>query len=133
MREERTEHRRSCRNNRVVRGLVAVFVSCLTTLVPSVASSIAFADSPAVTDFGQDFTSTALAGHHHDSRALFLTLYPDGREQMEVRVIHGDAVAGFVAEHPGWRLDTGLMWFVQMPVYIRDLSIDVPKDSADSV
>lgn len=132
MREQRTIDCRAL-HLRVWQWLVAVFIGGVISLMASGGLSLAFADSPAVTDFGQDSAATAMTERGTHSQALFLTLYPDGREQIEIRTVHGDAVTGFAGEHPGWKLDSGLMWFVQMPVYIRDLSNRDENSSADSV
>lgn len=79
------------------------------------------ADVPAVTDFGQDAATPVVTSDDHGAQAIFLTLYADGREQWEVRQVREDAVVSFAGEHPVWRLDHGLMWFLHMPVYIREV------------
>ncbi|SFU78754.1 hypothetical protein [Alicyclobacillus macrosporangiidus] len=80
----------------------------------------AYADAPAVTDFGLDEALPVWAAEAPGAdRAAFVTLYPDGRGQWQVHHVRGDAIVGFAAEHPAWQLDPGLMWFVQMPVYVR--------------
>lgn len=81
--------------------------------------SVARADAPAVTDFGQDEVQTVFAPGVEASSAMFLTLYGDGHNEWMVRPVHGDAVVSFAGEHAAWRLDHGLSWFVQMPVYVR--------------
>lgn len=82
-----------------------------------------FADTPAVTDFGQDTPmSTWTAGSNDWGPAVFLTLHADGSGDSQVRLVHDDAQNTFLGEHPGWHLDHRLTWFVQMPVYVRDLS-----------
>lgn len=88
--------------------------------VTGMAGPVVYADAPAVTDFGLDealpvWASADAAG----DRAVFVTLYPDGRGQWQVHHVRGDAIVGFAGEHPAWQLDPGLMWFVQMPVYVR--------------
>lgn len=133
MREQREKNPSVGRNLRLKQSLVAVFSSGLISLVASGGIHVAFADSPAVTDFGQDTEVATMAGHEQQSRALFLTFYPDGHQQMEVRVVQGDAVVGFAGEHPTWRLDAGLMWFLQMPVYVRDLSNQGSPSRHDAV
>lgn len=85
--------------------------------------SRALADCPAVTDFGQSEAVTASTAHSHAfKQAVFVTLYPDGTSESQIRLVHDDAVNTMVSEHPSWRLDDRLTWFVQMPVYIRELS-----------
>ncbi|MBX5436978.1 MAG: hypothetical protein IRZ33_07150 [Alicyclobacillaceae bacterium] len=96
------------------------------------------ADVPALTDFGQDEVrpasspgpSTAAAGIR---RALFFTLYADGRQQLEIRDIRDDAVAGFAGGHAAWRLDPGLMWLLDMPVYVRELTPEQMKAGGEGV
>jgi hypothetical protein len=80
------------------------------------------ADAPAVTDFGGDSilayqTESADAGH----RAMFLTLYEDGREELIVRPIMDDAVVSFQSDHAAWQLNHPLMWFLNMPVYVKQI------------
>ncbi|MCF8565205.1 hypothetical protein LLE49_10815 [Alicyclobacillus tolerans] len=82
---------------------------------------VACADTPGITDFGQGALAASV-GSTKPSQALFVTLYPDGREQIEVRTIQDDAMVSYASEHSPWRLDGGLMWFVQMPVYVRELT-----------
>ncbi|GGJ06210.1 hypothetical protein GCM10010885_14200 [Alicyclobacillus cellulosilyticus] len=96
------------------------------------------ADVPAVTDFCAGFVPAAERTGYAASadgrgqpggagRALFVTLYADGRHQEVVRFVAGDAVVSFAGEHPAWRLDHGLMWFVQMPVYVREVQVSPPS------
>ncbi|MCL6594524.1 MAG: hypothetical protein K6T31_11145 [Alicyclobacillus sp.] len=85
----------------------------------------AWADIPAVTDFGQSSRATpawSQPGPGHARAALFLTLYPDGQSQVQICPVGEDAVAGFLGEHPVWHWDAGLTWFMQMPVYVRVLT-----------
>lgn len=94
----------------------------LGSAVSWVSAPHALADTPAATDFGQRLAEPMLSDSDGTTHAMFVTLYSDGREQVEVRMARGDSVAAFAAEHPGWRLDNGMTWFMQMPVYVRELS-----------
>ncbi|MCL6516503.1 MAG: hypothetical protein K6T67_06090 [Alicyclobacillus sp.] len=96
-------------------GVMAAVWMAMTAWAPAV-----LADAPAVTDFGLDEAVPAFTVELDDrGQAAFVTLYADGRGQCVVKTVRGDAVNGFVAEHPAWQLDPALMWFVQMPVYVR--------------
>lgn len=77
------------------------------------------ADSPAITDFGQDMESPVFSSRALYKDALFLTLYQDGREDCQVRAVPDDAVVSFAGQHKVWNLDGSLTWFWQMPVYVR--------------
>lgn len=98
----------------------------LALTVPTV-----LADTPAVTDFGQSDTTVQPAWQQElqtsPQYAVFLTLYHDGRRQMDIRPIQGDAVVSFRTDHPAWELSPTLMWFWDMPVYVRE--IDEPADA----
>lgn len=86
---------------------------------------VAFADTPAPTDFGQaELSSQAVepAFVSNASQAMFLTVYDDGRNVMEVRRVRGDAINAFAGDHLAWRLDDRMTWLIQMPVYVRELS-----------
>lgn len=81
------------------------------------------ADTPAVTDFGQvDIAPTVTSVPSAWKQAMFVTLYPDGWSQSEVRGVTDDAENTLLGPHPSWQLDRRLTWFVQMPVYVRELS-----------
>ena len=87
-------------------------------------SVTSYADSPAVTDFGLQRSSLQYAWQREQAPsgyAMFLTLYQDGRRQVEVRPIENDAVVSFKTDHAAWELSQELMWFVNMPVYIREV------------
>jgi|GEM_PF-4062950 len=90
------------------------------------AAPTALADTPAVTDFGASSADTVQSVWQEtqpDSRyAIFLTLYQDGRRQVDIRPISGDEVVSFRTEHPAWELSPTLMWFWAMPVYVRQVS-----------
>lgn len=102
---------------------VAGFAMAATLLVCAVQP--AFADTPAVTDFGT--VSEAVQDAWHQDRptqshyAMFLTLYQDGRRQVDVRPIHSDEVVSFRTEHPNWELSPELTWFINMPVYVKEV------------
>lgn len=86
---------------------------------------VAFADTPAPTDFsqaelGSRTVEPAFVGRV--SQAMFLTVYSNGREVMEVRPVRGDAINTFAGDHLAWRLDNRMTWLIQMPVYVRELS-----------
>ena len=115
------------------RGITLAVAGVVAAVVVSGWTTLAYADSPAVTDFCQDTAATTMTQQAQGSRALFITFYPDGREQMEVRSIQGDAIVSFAGEHPAWKFDAGLMWFVQMPVYIREFGNTVTQTSEHSV
>lgn len=87
---------------------------------------VAYADVPAVTDFGQNSVQAVMKTHDEASksasRAVFMTLYADGHGQVEFCSVHNDAVASFAGDHPAWKLDEGLRWFMQMPVYVKHVS-----------
>ncbi|QSO52476.1 hypothetical protein JZ785_00475 [Alicyclobacillus curvatus] len=114
----------------IVRMVFGVFAS-LALIQPH---TTAFADTPAVTDFGQVEATPALTSHSGGFRqAVFLTLYPDGRSHSEVRGVKDDAENTFVGEHPTWQFDGTLTWFLQMPVYVRQLSPHQQSASASPV
>lgn len=82
----------------------------------------ALADTPAITDFGEAAvyayqSDTANASHY----AMFLTLYEDGHKEVIVRPIADDAVVGFHSDHGAWQLNHPLMWFLNMPVYVKQV------------
>jgi len=124
---------RSTRRVQQGRRFACAVVGIASAVVVSGSSTLAYADSPAVTDFGQDAAATVMSPQPQGSRALFITFYPDGRQQIEVRVIQGDAIVSFAGEHPSWKLDLGLMWFVQMPVYTREFTNVATQTSEHSV
>ncbi|RIV28642.1 hypothetical protein D2Q93_02545 [Alicyclobacillaceae bacterium I2511] len=91
----------------------------------------ALADSPALTEFGQLMdTPTFSAVRSSGNPAAFLTLYGDGHGQWEVHQVTDDAVTGFSGEHGSWRIDKTLTVFFQMPVYVRDISLQ-PSPAGD--
>lgn len=117
-----------------VRGLLgAVIVAgAITVAWPHVA----FADTPAPTDFSQAEVASrtvepAFVGNV--SQAMFLTVYGNGREVMEVRPVRGDAVNAFAGDHPGWHLDNRMTWLIQMPVYVRELGTRTFQSDRDCV
>lgn len=94
--------------------------------------AVAYADAPAVTDFGQSYAEAAMADGGNHPHAVFLTLYADGRQQCEVRTVQDDAIVSFAGEHPAWRIDHGLTWFVRMPVYVRQLTASQTQASGET-
>lgn len=87
-------------------------------------SVTSYADTPAVTDFGLQRSPLQYAWQREQAPsgyAMFLTLYQDGRRQVEVRPIDNDAIVSFRTDHQAWELSPELMWFVNMPVYIREV------------
>ena len=105
---------------KAVFGAVFGFLTALVLFQPH---PIALADTPAVTDFGQAEATPALTSHSGGWRqAMFLTLYPDGRSHSEIRGVKDDAENTLMGDHPTWQLDGTLTWFLQMPVYVRQLS-----------
>ncbi len=102
-------------------GGIATLLSllCAALYLPQVAS----ADTPSVSDFGQPVTEQAWSNvQAHHQRAAFVTLYPDGSGSIQVRQIADDTLNAFATESSSWRMDHGLTWFVQMPVYVKDVS-----------
>lgn len=90
----------------------------------------AWADAPAVTDFGGDAVAAVESQPDISHYAVFLTLYQDGREEWMVRPITDDAVVSFRSSHGAWELNHPLMWILNMPVYVKQ----VPDQSmAESV
>ncbi|MDQ0188744.1 hypothetical protein JI721_12895 [Alicyclobacillus cycloheptanicus] len=89
---------------------------------------VALADTPAVTDFGQEIAQAAMVSGEGAPQALFVTRYADGHEHMEVHAVRGDSVVAFAGEHPGWYLDRAMTYLLHMPVYVRA----VPSPAADS-
>jgi hypothetical protein len=89
---------------------------------------VAWADAPAVTDFGQDIVQPVHrpAGGRDAAEplrcALFLTWTADGVTDVQLRWIRDDAVVGFSGAHPAWQPNEGLRWYLQMPVYERHLT-----------
>jgi tryptophan 2,3-dioxygenase len=94
-------------------------VLCATALLPQQA----FADAPSVADFGQSAAEQAWAAtvSAQPKRAAFVTLYPDGRSSIEVRQIGDDTLNAFATEWTCWRMDHGLTWFAEMPVYVKEI------------
>jgi len=84
---------------------------------------VARADTPAITDFSKAHQVNLNVKSDVLSQALFITLYGDGRQQILLKLIPDDAVAGFTTGHSSWKLEPGLMWLIQMPVYVRQLSV----------
>ncbi len=97
----------------------ALSILCATVFLPQKA----FADAPSVSDFGQTVAEQAwvAAVPVQPRRAAFVTLYPDGRSSVELRQIGDDTLNAFAAEWTCWRMDHGLTWFVQMPVYVKEV------------
>jgi hypothetical protein len=108
-------------------GLIGVsFALVYALMVSGLGQAPVYADSPAITDFGLDESISAFRPlSHRPSNAMFLTLYDDGRHQVEVKQIQGDSVALFTNANPAWRLDGSLMWFVKMPVYVREVRSEI--------
>lgn len=102
---------------------LVVGLMCVASLLGPV---VAYADAPAITDFGQTTVQPVMTAHPHSatsfSQAAFMTLYADGHGQVEIRGVHNDAMASFAGDHPAWKLDEGLKWFMQMPVYVKEIS-----------
>lgn len=90
------------------------------------------ADSPAVTDFGQDLESPVFSSRGLYKDALFLTLYQDGREDCQIRAVPDDAVVSFAGQHKAWSLDGSLTWFWQIPVYVRIVHSGAMQDGTTS-
>jgi hypothetical protein len=113
-------------------GIIGVSFALVYALMASDwAQTPVYADSPAITDFGLDASVSAFRpASLRSSNALFLTLYDDGRHQVEVKQIQGDSVALFSNASPAWRLDGGLMWFMRMPVYVREVKSEVRPSEA---
>jgi hypothetical protein len=84
--------------------------------------NVVYADVPAVTDFGQPEVEAAMTSGGPSAKAVFLTFYEDGHGQVEIRNVRNDAMASFAGDHPAWKLDESLHWFVQMPVYVKQVS-----------
>ncbi|WP_067923322.1 hypothetical protein [Alicyclobacillus shizuokensis] len=105
---------------RLAIGSAAVLAAVFT------AAPRAWADAPAVTDFDQAQVSVERAADAWTvdaprRRAVFLTLYGDGRGQLTVRPVATDAVVSFAVEHPCWRLDNSLTLWFHLPVYVREV------------
>ncbi|QQE77465.1 hypothetical protein [Alicyclobacillus sp. SO9] len=102
-----------------------LWIAAITAAAGFVALSVtSYADTPAVTDFGMQSSSLQYVWQQDEAPsgyAMFLTLYHDGRRQVEVRPIGNDAVVSFKTDHAAWELSPELMWFVNMPVYIREV------------
>lgn len=94
--------------------LVTLFV-CATTGI-----STSYADTPSITDFGQPAEVYAVANPSARC-AAFVTLYPDGRTAVQIHEVKDDTLNTFAMGSSLWRLDHGLMWFIQMPVYVREI------------
>ncbi|WP_067930767.1 hypothetical protein [Alicyclobacillus kakegawensis] len=105
---------------RLLIGGAAVWAAAFT------ATPRVWADAPAVTDFDQAQVSVERAADAWAvdgpwRRAVFITLYGDGRGQLTVRPVATDAVVSFAAEHPCWRLDNSLTLWFHLPVYVREV------------
>lgn len=84
--------------------------------------NVVYADVPAVTDFGQQEVQMTMTKPEPSAKAVFLTFYDDGHGQVEIRSVRNDAMASFAGDHTAWKLDESLRWFVQMPVYVKQVS-----------
>jgi hypothetical protein len=113
---KRTRTFANCAVGGIATGL---FLMCGALFLPQVAC----ADTPSVSDFGQPVTAQAWATvQSHPQPAAFVTLYPDGRGSIQVRQIADDTLNAFATESSSWRMDHGLTWFVQMPVYVKEVA-----------
>lgn len=115
---------------------LAVAVTCVVGTVACGVPPVAHADTPAFIDFGQsEMTSNTVQPTFvtEASHAMFLTVYGDGHQAMQVLPVRGDAVNTFAGEHPAWRLDSKMTWLVQMPVYVRELSLQTTHPGQASV
>ncbi|MBX6351745.1 MAG: hypothetical protein IRZ10_00305 [Thermoflavifilum sp.] len=90
----------------------------------------AWADTPAVTDFGQVQTveAAAVAPSSQAHAALFLTWYEDGHVEAVTRWVRDDAMAGFAGPHPAWRRNDPLGCWFAMPVYERIVRLPAEGD-----
>ncbi|GMA51922.1 hypothetical protein GCM10025857_32790 [Alicyclobacillus contaminans] len=95
---------------------------------------VARADVPSIADFGQtaDVPAFDRAGGH-TRQAAFVTLYPDGRCSVQIRSIADDTVNAFWTESAAWRMDHGLTWFTEMPVYVKEISPPPRNPAEDAV
>ena len=122
------------RKSWLVQALLGVLFGSLAAMTLSVHGFVALADTPAVTDFGQaDVVPASMMRENGWRQAVFVTLYPDGSGKSEVRGVRDDAENTLLSEHPSWQLDHSLTWFVQMPVYVRQLSIQDTQTGACTV
>jgi len=123
---ETQRHRMSCRIGCIFRLFpISLFVVMAFCAVP------AYADSPAVTDFGIETASPAFASVDHPKEALFLTLCSDGTTCAEVHEVHDDSIVGFARNQSAWQSDEGLHWFLQIPVYVREVHVE--RSPADAI
>ncbi|MCL6454428.1 MAG: hypothetical protein K6T78_12540 [Alicyclobacillus sp.] len=130
----RLQQHRVRKPGRVGRCLAGLAAAVCATAMVSVAPVRTSADVPASTDFGQDAYVPALQAPTGGwCRAVFVTLYPDGRSAAEVRTVRNDAENTFAGDHPGWYRDDRLTWFVQMPVYVRQLTGEPSDPGASAV
>ncbi|GMA59828.1 hypothetical protein NZD89_09745 [Alicyclobacillus fastidiosus] len=83
--------------------------------------SVAYADVPAASDFGQ---GAAMVTHGSKSMqaALFVTEGTSGQFEVVEQPIVDDAVAAFAGEHPAWHLNVALTWYFMEPVYEKNTS-----------
>lgn len=88
-----------------------------------------WADAPAVTDFGGDAVAAASSQPDTNHYAVFLTLYQDGHQEWMVRPISDDAIVSFRASHSSWELNHPLMWFLNMPVYVKEIQSEAMAES----
>lgn len=84
----------------------------------------AYADSPAVTDFGLVTVVPAAASEERTREAIFLTMRSDGSASCEWHVVTDDAIATFATNRSAWRSDEPLHWFLQVPVYTREVKLN---------
>lgn len=107
-----------------LRYIVAMLMTSVTAIAMLISATVSvYADTPAASDFGQgEYVMALNSATDSWSQAVFVTFYPDGHGEMQMRMVRGDAENTLVGDHPGWHLDHSLTWFVQLPVYVRQLS-----------
>lgn len=125
-------HVSRCR--RILRASRTILI-CISVLGVSLVCDLgrAYADVPAVTDFTANHVHTAFGHENHTTHALFITFYEDGRHESCIREVSSDAIAGFANGRSAWRLDGGLMWYMQMPVYVREVRASQLQPENESV
>ncbi|MFB5192088.1 hypothetical protein [Alicyclobacillus fastidiosus] len=98
--------------------MTAVFAVVILSLMRT---SVAYADVPAASDFGQGAT-VATDRSRATQAALFVTEGAKGQCEVVEQPIVDDAVAAFAGEHPAWHLNVGLTWYFMEPVYEKNTS-----------